>query len=185
MSESETKIAVGACAEISERGEWTTFHIDVGSQYPVKLSTKLQPVIEVARAASKSGGSFVWAYTESEGAENPHKPGTRYKNRYLTSVEPAAEGSTLRDLVGPVGVRPESPAPQTEGMTPEKWDAKERRDYRSRAWAQTLAAFQHTIKVDEPVEDVFLRLQPFQRKVYVDVTGMFAFPADESDLPFS
>ena len=31
---------------------------------------------------------------------------------------------------------------------------------------------------------MFERLQPFQRKVYVDVTGMFAFPADESDIPF-
>jgi hypothetical protein len=177
MTESETKTATGICSEISERGEWTTFHIDVGSQYPVKVSTKLQPVIELGRAASKAGGRFVWTYSESQGKENPHQPGTYYKNRYLTSVGPVDENAPAADAAI-------SSAQSSEGMTPEKWDAKERRDYRSRAWAQTLGAFNHTIKTDEDVEAVFLRLQPFQRKVYEDITGRFAYPEDESDVPF-
>jgi hypothetical protein len=31
---------------------------------------------------------------------------------------------------------------------------------------------------------VFLRLQPFQRKVYEDVCGAFAYDPDLSDVPF-
>lgn len=173
---SEVKTATGVCEEVAERGEWTTFHIDVGSQYPVKVSTKLQPVIELGRAASKAGGRMVWTYSESDGTENPHKPGTRYKNRYLTSVEPDTGLNS-------------TPTPQNATSVEKAdvdWDAKERRDYRSRAWAQTLGAFTHTIKVDESVEDVFARLQPFQRKVFVDVCESFAYPLTEHDenLPF-
>ena len=93
MSEPDTKTATGTCAEISERGEWTTFHVDVGTQYPVKLSTKLAPLVELGRAASKSGGVFDWTYTEKQGKENPHRPGTYYMDRYLSGVEPAAEGA--------------------------------------------------------------------------------------------
>jgi hypothetical protein len=79
---------------------------------------------------------------------------------------------------------PAAAAPKTIAEPAVDWDAKERRDYRSRAWAQTLAAFQHTIRVDEDPADVFLRLQPFQRKVFEDVCQSFSYPADDSDIPF-
>ena len=85
---SEQKQVSGVCSEVSERGEWTTFHVDIGTQYPVKLATKKAEIVELGRAASKSGDEFVWTYTESQGNENPHKPGTYYMNRYLEAVAP-------------------------------------------------------------------------------------------------
>ena len=69
---SDTKTATGVCHEITERGEWTTFNVDVGSQYPVRISTKLQPLIELGRAANKAGGVYDWTYKESEGNVNPN-----------------------------------------------------------------------------------------------------------------
>ncbi len=76
----------GVCTEISEARGWTAFSISVdGMQYPVKLSTKLPALIEQGRAAGQSRA--VWTAKESDGAENPNKPGTRYRNRYLHSVE--------------------------------------------------------------------------------------------------
>lgn len=84
---SETQQVSGVCSEVSERGDWTTFHIDIGKQYPVKLSTKKEELVQLGRAASKDGGEFIWTYTESEGAENPHT-GKPYINRYLEAVAP-------------------------------------------------------------------------------------------------
>ena len=86
--EATTKQIEGVCSEISEKNGWTTFHIDVGSQYPVRLSTKLPALIEQGRAAGQQRA--LWTYKESQGAENPNKPGTHYTNRYLSSVEVGA-----------------------------------------------------------------------------------------------
>lgn len=75
----------GVCDEISEKNGWTTFSINVGSQYPVRLSTKLPALIEQGRAAGQQRA--VWSFKESQGKENPNKPGTHFTNRYLDSVE--------------------------------------------------------------------------------------------------
>lgn len=88
---SETQQISGICSEVSERGEWVTFHIDIGKQYPVKLSTKKEELVQLGRAASKEGGEFIWTYTETEGAENPHT-GKPYINRYLEAVAPRDGG---------------------------------------------------------------------------------------------
>ncbi len=84
-TETESKQAKGICTEISEKGDWTTFHIDTGGQWPVKLSTKLEALVAQGREAKNA--EAVWTYKESEGGDNPHKPGTKFKNRWLTSVE--------------------------------------------------------------------------------------------------
>lgn len=170
MTEALSKEIQGVCSEISEKNGWTKFSIDVGAAYPVGLSTKLPALVEQGRAAGEE--QAVWKFKESQGGENPNKPGTFYTNRYLEGVEVGGTATPSTTASGNV---------RSENVD---WDAKERRDYRSRAWAQTLAAFTHTIKVDEKPEDVFARLQPFQRKVYEDVTGRFAYPEDESDVPF-
>ena len=75
----------GVCDEISEKGDWTTFNINVGTQYPLRLSTKLEAVIKIAREAK--GQKAIWSFTESQGGENPNKPGTHYINRRLEKVE--------------------------------------------------------------------------------------------------
>ncbi len=168
-TETQTKQIQGVCEEISEKNGWTSFAINVGSQYPVRLSTKLPALVEQARAVGSE--QALWTFKESQGGENPNKPGTFYTNRYLEGAE---AGGTVTQSSTPV--QPADPVVD--------WDAKERRDYRSRAWAQTLGAFTHTIKVDEDPAAVFARLQPFQRKVFEDVCQSFAHPADESDIPF-
>ena len=82
---SETKQVTGICTAVTERNGWTEFEIDHGGQYTTKMSTKLQPLIELGRAAKQE--LAVWTYKESDGAENPNRPGTHYKNRYLEKVE--------------------------------------------------------------------------------------------------
>jgi hypothetical protein len=85
VSDTETKQIVGVCEEISEKNGWTAFAINVGSQYPVRLSTKLPALIEQGRAVGQQ--QAVWTFKESQGGENPNKPGTFYTNRYFDSVE--------------------------------------------------------------------------------------------------
>lgn len=75
----------GVCTEISEKNGWTTFSIDVGTQYPVRLNTKLPVLIAEGRSAGQN--SAVWSFKESQGNENPNRPGTFYMNRYLEGVE--------------------------------------------------------------------------------------------------
>jgi len=83
--EAVTKQIEGVCEEISEKNGWTSFAINVGSQYPVRLSTKLPALIEQGRAVGQARA--VWTFKESQGGENPNKPGTFYTNRYFDSVE--------------------------------------------------------------------------------------------------
>lgn len=81
MSEAIT----GTCTEISERSGWHTFHIDKGSQYPVKLATKKEEVIAAAREAG--GHLAVWTYNEVESDKINEHTGKPFVNRYLESVE--------------------------------------------------------------------------------------------------
>lgn len=85
MSEAVKKQAQGPCEEISEKAGWVTFNINVGRQYPLKLSTKLEALVAAGRAAGQNVA--VWTYSESEGQDNPNKPGTKYINRRLEKVE--------------------------------------------------------------------------------------------------
>jgi len=82
---SETKQVTGICTAVTERNGWTEFEIDHGGQYTTKLSTKLQPLIELGRAAGSE--LAVWTYKQSDGNPNVHKPGTFHQNRYLEKVE--------------------------------------------------------------------------------------------------
>lgn len=169
----EQKVAEGICREISERGDWITFHIDVGSQYPVRLATKKSEIIEEGRAASRSGAVMAWYYNEVETEKINEKSGKPFINRYLEKVE-ASNGTSTTTSSTSQGV--------DEKMTKADWDNKDRRDYRSRSWAQTISALHQ--KEGETDDAYFLRLQSFQRKVYTDITGTFAYPEDGSDLPF-
>jgi hypothetical protein len=85
MSDVEKKQVQGVCEEISEKNGWVNFAVGVGSQYPIRLSTKLPALIDQGRAAGQQVA--IWTYTESQGGENPNRPGTYYTNRRLESVE--------------------------------------------------------------------------------------------------
>lgn len=181
MSDAETKVIVGKCVEIIDKPgtEWVGFNIDVGTQYPVKLSTKVEKVIEEARAVG--GETATWTFRESDGNENPNKPGTFYKNRWLNKVE---AGTHATPASSPHQGAPQQTTLPVETTTePVDWDAKERRDYRSRTWAITVSAFTHTIKPDEDPVEVFKRLLPFQLRLYHDVVRELGVP-DDVNIPF-
>ena len=81
---SDKKTIVGSCGEISEKNGWTTFHIDVGSQYPIRLATKLEKLIGAGREAG--GEQTTWTYTEQESEKINEHTGKPYVNRYLDGV---------------------------------------------------------------------------------------------------
>jgi hypothetical protein len=86
MSEEVTTHQIkGVCEGVMMKGDWLEFHIDIGRQYPVKLSTKQPDVKAAGQEAGKA--EAVWTYTERDGNPNPHKPGEFFKNRYLSKVE--------------------------------------------------------------------------------------------------
>jgi len=99
-TEPVSKTIVGVCEEITERNGWHTFSINVGTQYPERLSTKLPALIEQARAVGSE--TATWTFKQSQGKENPNRPGTYYQNKYLDGVEvgvseqPTASGSQTR-----------------------------------------------------------------------------------------
>jgi hypothetical protein len=142
MSEATVRTITGKCAEISERGDWTTFHVDVGTQYPVKLSTKLAPLVELGRAASKDGGVFDWTFKESQGAENPHKPGTHYTNRYLDAVESA--GTRPTPDTPAQAAAPQSRAGSNE-MSKEEWARKDSAIHKMACIKTAADALKHTL----------------------------------------
>jgi len=81
---------VGTCQGITEKPSgWTEFEIAVpGKQYPVRLATKAQPLVELARALA--GGVGTWTYNEVESEKINEHTGKPYLNRYLEGVEPGA-----------------------------------------------------------------------------------------------
>lgn len=107
MTDSVTKTIVGTCEEIEQKpgSEWVRFKINVGTQYPVTLSTKLPSLIEQARAVGTD--TATWTFKESQGNENPNRPGTYYMNRWLEKVE-ASEHDAPPDNTG-VTAAPERP----------------------------------------------------------------------------
>ena len=89
MSDTVTKQIQGVCDGVMMKsGDWMEFHINIGRQYPVKLSTKQPDIQAKARAAGEM--QAVWTFNETDGNPNPNKPGTFYKNRYLSDVEVGA-----------------------------------------------------------------------------------------------
>jgi hypothetical protein len=113
----------GFCEGVMMKGDWQEFHINVGKQYPVKLSTKHDDVKALAAAAGNKPG--VWSYNEKDGNPNPNKPGTFYKNRYLNSVEVGAvlsEEAKAKQAAAGGGTSSSAPA----GRTPDERRSIER-----------------------------------------------------------
>jgi len=87
VSEHEVKTLTGICTEIAQKpgSEWVEFHVDGGGQYPVRLSTKLQPLIELGRAVGQNLAT--WTFKEHESEKINEKSGKPFLNRYLEGVE--------------------------------------------------------------------------------------------------
>src|SRR3972149_4596723 len=87
---------VGTCAGITEKPTgWTEFEITVpGKQYPVKLATKEQPLVELARATH--GSVATWTYNEVESEKINEHTGKPYINRYLEGVTAGGPAGAAR-----------------------------------------------------------------------------------------
>lgn len=177
---------VGRSDGIKEKSQgW--YEVEVlapGKKYPVRLATKSSTILDQVRETN--GGTATFTYTESESEKINPNSGKPYINRYL---EGCVAGATTEAQA----------ASDSDRMTKEEWNAKDRRDFRSRAWAQTISAFAHTIEVgDDPVL-IFARLKPFQRKLYEDIVQELEPkpqqqqpqqqvdeppPHDDDDIPF-
>lgn len=185
---SDTKTADGVVQGITEKPNgWTDIMVlFIGREHATKLGVSPDDsvLVDEVRALGTNPGTF--EFTEKDGDINP-RSGKPYINRYLQRVQgagaqnqPNASGGGATPAAG--GSLESQPKWTEEEVA--RFEDKERRDYRSRAWGQTTAAFSHTIKVDEDPIAVFDRLKPFQRKVYEDITGSFAYPAVDDDIPF-
>ena len=77
----------GVCTEIVQKpgSDWCEFHVDGGGKWPVKVATKLQPLIELGKAVGSNLAT--WTYNEVESEKINEKSGKPYVNRYLESVE--------------------------------------------------------------------------------------------------
>lgn len=193
---SDTLTIVGEYEKIEEKSSgWYDVHVKVpGKNYPVRLSTKSSTMLDGVRATQ--GKTSTWTYVEREAQKINPNTGNPYINRFLEGVEPgvAAGAATAGGSAG---------GGDSERMTKAEWDAKDMRDFRSRAWAQTISAFAHTVTREDEVLDVFKRLKPFQRKIYEDIVQELATreqptqqplpeppavdeppPHDDDDIPF-
>lgn len=113
-------------------------------------------------ALQYEGGPAIVEFTEKQNGD--------FTNRYLESIKPAP---------APAKGTPEYEEPEVD------WDAKERRQYRSRAWAQAISAMQHTGSSNETPKRVFERVKPLAHAIYLDIVGDFANPppaAQDTDL---
>jgi hypothetical protein len=186
----ESKDAVGVVQGITEKPNgWTDVHVlFTGRQNATKLGIGPDDshLVDEVRAVGQNAATF--SFTEKDGDLNP-RSGKPYINRYLNGVVAGVVAGSQSDALGgaassTAGGSYQEPQPRWTEEEVARFEDKERRDYRSRAWGQTTAAFAHTIKVDEDPVAVFDRLKPFQRKVYEDICGSFAYPTVDDDIPF-
>lgn len=152
---------VGTNGGITERSNgWFEVAVAVpGKQYPVKLSTKKTEIIDAVRALGQ-GVVGTFSYTEMESDRINERTNKPFINRYLDGVVAGGTPATTPTASGSGG---------STQMTNEDWNAKERRDFRSRSWAHTISAMHHTIAVDEDPALVFARLKQLQVAIYRDI----------------
>lgn len=182
----EQKSVVGTCQAVEQKpgSEWIRFLVEMqGKQYPLRLDTRDDDVI--AKAKAVGAGVATWTFNEVESEKINQRSGKPYINRYLEDV---ALGGDPANTSGSSS----SQSGQYTQADIDRFDEKDRRDFRSRAWGQTTATFAHTIKEDEDPILVFNRLKPFQRLIYEDIVqGLAETPATDSgqsaaddDIPF-
>jgi hypothetical protein len=178
---SETKTITGKCSEVSERGDWTTFHIDIGTQYPVRLATKLDPLVELGRAASKSDDTFDWTYNEVESDKINEKSGKPFINRYLEAVE--AAGSVATPDATPQG---RNVTGSGDGMSKDDWGRKDSAIHMMAAIKAAADALKHTVPADPTPEDLHKFIERTKTLSYNWWQRADAVrKGDDSDLPFA
>lgn len=189
MSDDSIKSAQGVVKEWSDKPSgWTDFKIlFTGRNNPTKISTNEDSLKDLVKEIP-DGEIRTFTFKETEGANNPNT-GRPYINRYLQGVAAADAGSAAPQGAGA--------ATGPREYTPEeiqRFDEKERREFRSRAWAQAIAAMAPTFNSAMNEAAVYDAVKPLQERILRDVCGAFAFPegmpegqpltAHDDDIPF-
>lgn len=177
--EREIELVAGTIGGITQKkaDTWTVAVTVDGKAQPRNLWTKDADLIESLQGKFGQQGAFVCGASYWD-----HPQHGQVRSLWIDSVENADAVEAVSSVATPEAA-PRAAAPRAAGKEDVDWDAKERRDYRSRAWAQTLGAFTHTIKTDEDPLAVFTRLHVFQKAVYRDVVRGLYQP-DDDDVPF-
>lgn len=175
----EQEVVSGVIEGVTQKkpDTWQVVVKPAGSQYTKKLWTKDAELVTALTAKLGMQGAFVCNasyWTTQSGAQ--------VRSLWINSLSDGIPGEAIS--VGGSVRASGNALPHTETQTVD-WDAKERRDYRSRAWAQTISALTHTIKTDEPAGEVFRRLHALQRMIYRDIVRDFDSEAfADDDVPF-
>lgn len=110
MPEGTQRVVVGTVAGIEEKTQgWFRVSIAVpGKQYPVKADTKLEALIDKARAVRDAGAVATWTIKDVPQFDQEGNPkinpnsGRQYENHYLDGVEEGAPASgTQQTQSGP------------------------------------------------------------------------------------
>ena len=187
MSEAIIKTAVGQCVEIDQKpgSEWVTFNVDVGTQYPVRLQTKLQPLIELARAAGAE--ERAWTYKESESQNLNPNSGKPYMNRYLERVDlpgDAPDSEPDASVTQSAAKAPQTPGSSSEGMTKEEWGRKDAAIHKMACIKTAAAVLTHTLPSDPTPEDMGKFLQRSSTLVASWYASVIAVRDGSDEIPF-
>lgn len=180
---------VGTLDAVTEKGDWTTFEINVGSQYPVRLSTKVPELIELGRAAK--GQPMEWTFNAVEGNINP-KSGKPYINRYFEGVAPIDPSKPASSVATPAagakaasGYTPNTGNSASDGMTKEEWARKDSAIHRMAATKAAADALKHTVPADPTPEDLHRFIDRVKTVSYQWWKQADAVrEGDDSDVPF-
>lgn len=153
---SDFKYVIGTLAGIEEKPSgWMVAKVSMpGKQYPLKLETKKEEIIDQARAAR--GQTATWKYTEHESDTINERSGKPYINRHLEAVKvgehlPAgyvADAGSTSTSSARGNDRSNGEGGDGEGLTKEEWLAKDRASDLRACIAIASAALQHTIPPD-------------------------------------
>lgn len=154
---SDTLNVTGSLDGITEKASgWFEIAVAVpGKQYPVKLATKKQELVELARAAGQN--VMTWTYTERESDKiNPHT-NAPFVNRYFEGVAPIGEGMSVSSTTGEV--RPTNapgfvPSRNDSGMSKEEWARKDSAIHKMACIKTAADALKHTVPDDPSTEDL-------------------------------
>lgn len=170
---------VGTLDAVTEKGDWTTFEINVGTQYPIRLSTKMPELIELGRAAK--GQEMEWTFNAVEGNVNP-KSGKPYINRYFEGVAPVGTNPN-GSVATPDTAAPALVKTSNDVMTKDEWARKDRAADLRACIAIAAGALQHTVK-SEPTNDDLSEFA--QRTLFVarQFHNVVTFERAGEDVPF-
>lgn len=171
----------GALDGITEKASgWFEITVAVpGKQYPIKLATKRQELVELARAAGQN--VMEWTYNEVESEKINEHTGKPYVNRYFEGVAPVGSSPPAANA----GSSAPRPAGGGDAMTKEEWARKDSAIHRMAATKVAADALKHTVPADPSSEDLARFVDRVKTVSYQWWKQADAVRAgDDSDVPF-